>query len=208
MKSALIFKVSIGATALFFLLLTGQSVYAADLKSGSFHPFTRNSFIAGVSAGVGFGASILGSQERHDLALAYGHIGRIMTGTLAESSSYAGNLALFGEVFGGVQYDPEDAYLAGLTFGPRYYFKGLERLKPFVDAGAGVSITDIGEPDLSTTFQFNLSLSAGIFYFLRDDFAVSFQMRGIHLSNAYIEEPNNGVNTLLFLIGLNWVYTD
>lgn len=190
------------------LLVLGISppVPAGDSDSDIFGTFTRNSINVGIAAGAGFGGAVMGSNERHDLALAYGHFGWIATDPLAEARFYEGSLELYGEVFGGFQYDPESAYLVGLTVGPRYYFTGMKRWVPFVDAGAGVSATDIGEPDLSTTFEFNLAVGVGTFYFLREDLALTFRARGIHLSNADIEEPNDGVNSLLFLIGVNWVF--
>lgn len=206
MNSAFCRNTLLWAAALIAVLSISPPANAEDWASEAFRPFSRYSKNLGFSAGAGFGGEVLGSNESHDLALAYWHLGWIVTDTLAEDAFYAGSLELFGEVFGGFQYDPESAYLVGLTVGPRYYFTGMQRWVPFVDAGAGVSATDIGEPDLGSTFQFNLVLGVGTFYFLREDLALSFQARGIHLSNADIQEPNDGANSLLFLIGLNWVF--
>lgn len=61
--------------------------------------------------------------------------------------------------------------------------------------------TDIGEPDLNTTFQFNVQIGVGTHYFFLDDMALTLQVRGIHLSNAQIVMPNNGTNSILFMIG-------
>jgi len=44
---------------------------------------------------------------------------------------------------------------------------------PFVDAGAGVSLTDIGWPDLGITFEFNLQAKAELNYLLRENLALT-----------------------------------
>jgi len=36
--------------------------------------------------------------------------------------------------------------------------------------------------------------------------AVTGPVRLIHLSDAYLSEPNQGVNTLTFLIGVTWFF--
>ena len=90
--------------------------------------------------------------------------------------------------------------------GLRYSVITGGRLVPFIEGGAGPSLTDIGEPDLSTTFQFNTQLGLGTHFFIRDKLSLTLQMRGIHLSNAYIDTPNHGANALLFLGGLCWFF--
>lgn len=66
---------------------------------------------------------------------------------------------------------------------------------------AGATATDIRQPDLSTTFEFNLQGGGGLHYFLRNDLALTFQWRFIHLFNAGIKFPNTGVNNSTFLPG-------
>jgi hypothetical protein len=75
---------------------------------------------------------------------------------------------------------------------------------PFVEAGAGLSYTDISRPDLSTNFEFNVQVGTGIGYFFSNNTALTFQARFLHVSNAGIEDPNYGVNTAVFLVGLSW----
>ena len=55
---------------------------------------------------------------------------------------------------------------------------------PFVDRGAGLALTDIGEPDPTTLpLEFNIHLGLGTHYFLQDYVAFNFRFRGFHISN-------------------------
>jgi len=174
-----------------------SSVWKTRVGSG----FQKDTVNAGLTAGAGFGIKIFGGQESHDLALACGHIGWMMTDVMYENRWYEGNLEFWGEVFAGGQYNPVSRYVLGLSIGPRYNLITGSRWVPFLDIGAGISGTDIGEPDLSTTFQFNVQIGVGTHYFFLDDMALTLQVRGIHLSNAQIVMPNNGTNSILFMIG-------
>jgi lipid A 3-O-deacylase len=174
-----------------------SSIWKTDVGGG----FKKNVLDAGLTAGSGFGLNILGTTQSHELALIYGHMGWMATDVLFKDRWYQGNLELWGEIFAGRQNHPEKDGVYGMTIGPRYLFLTGSRWVPFVDAGAGVSETNIGEPDLGSKFEFNLQLGAGTHYFLLDNIALTLQVRGIHLSNAYIRLPNHGANALLFLVG-------
>jgi hypothetical protein len=179
-----------------------SSIWKTDVGSG----FKKNIKNVGLTAGTGFGLEIFGALESHQLALAYGHMGWMATDVIYKDHWYEGNLELWGEIFGGGQSHPESAGVIGMTIGPRYHFVTHSRWVPFIDAGAGVSGTDIGEPDLSTEFLFNVQIGGGTQYFFMDNFALTMQIRGIHLSNAYIKRPNHGANALLFLIGATYFF--
>jgi lipid A 3-O-deacylase len=179
-----------------------SSIWKTDVGSG----FKKNIKNVGLTAGTGFGLEILGSGQAHQLALVYAHTGWMATDVVYKDHWYEGNLELWGEIFGGGQSHPESAGVIGLTIGPRYCFITHSRWVPFIDAGAGVTGTDIGEPDLSTEFQFNVQVGGGTHYFFMDNFALTMQIRGIHISNAYIKRPNRGANAILFLIGATYFF--
>jgi lipid A 3-O-deacylase len=179
-----------------------STIWKTDVGSG----FRKNVMNIGLTAGSGFGLKIFGSKKSHELALVYGHMGWMATDVIFKNQWYEGNLELWGEIFAGEQYHPEPGSVFGLTIGPRYHFITYSRWVPFIDAGAGVSGTDIGEPDLGSKFEFNVQLGVGTHYFFLDNIALTFQIRGIHLSNAYIKLPNHGANALLFLVGATYFF--
>jgi lipid A 3-O-deacylase len=179
-----------------------SAIWANGVGNG----FREDARLAGFSAGVGIGVIAFGGSEKHDMALVAGRYGWALTGLLGGDRWYRGNLLLLGELFGGWQFDPNGAYLVGITPVLRYAFATGSRWMPFVDAGAGISLTDINGPDLSGNFQFNLQVGAGLHYFFRDDLAFTVGYRWLHLSNAGIEQPNLGVNTQVISVGLDWFF--
>src|SRR5882724_2210484 len=77
---------------------------------------------------------------------------------------------------------------------------------PFVDAGAGVTGTSIGTPDLSGTFEFNLQGGGGIQWFVKDNMAISVEARYVHFSNAGIRDPDHGLNGVTGMIGWSFFF--
>ncbi len=168
--------------------------------------FSKNCCHVGGGAGVLFGSEAFGSMRAHNLTLGMLEFGWIFTDVLAPDKWYAGNLELRGELFGGSQFVPNSRYFTGFTPFLRYNLATGTRWVPFVEFGAGLSGTDIGKPDLSTTFEFNLQLGVGTYYFFCKDKAVSLQYRFLHFSNAGIDVPNYGVDTTGVMLGLDWFF--
>src|SRR5258705_9563621 len=89
---------------------------------------------------------------------------------------YRGNLEFRCELFTGAQFSPSTEWLVGLTPHLRYNFATGTSLIPFADAGAGVTATSIGPPDLSgDTFEFNLQAAMGAQWFLMKNLALSLE---------------------------------
>src|SRR5260221_417308 len=128
--------------------------------------------------------------------------GRMFSDVVGEQHWYRGNWEVLGELFGGGQYYPSKAYVVGLTPILRYNLATGRRWVPFIEGGAGATATDIGHPDLSTTFEFNVQGGVGMHYFWRENAAITVQYRFLHLSNAGIKSPNAGVNTSGVFVGL------
>ena len=152
----------------------------------------------GLTFAGGFGVAAMGSRVAHDVATTTLHAGKLPQ----TEHPFFSHIEWGGELWGGGQFNPESAYLVGFTPILRYHFLPKGRFAPFVDGGAGVGATDIMHPDLSTTFEFNLQAGAGFHWCLRKDLALTFQARYLHISNAGLDTPNNGVNTFLFGAGL------
>ena len=182
------------------------SVWTNGIGSG----FRKDTIQAGFSAGAGFSTGftthLIGGTESHQIALGTLQAGWIFTDPVAESHWWRGNWELLGSAFGGEQFYKHDAYLTGLTAALRYNFATGTRLIPFFGGGGGPSYTDIGPPDLGSRFEFNLNADLGFHWFFREDLAATAQYRWLHLSNAGIQSPNQGVNCNFVLVGLNWFF--
>jgi opacity protein-like surface antigen len=122
------------------------------------------------------------------------------------NSCFRGNLEFRLELFGGAQFSPSTEWLVGLTPHLRYNFATGTRCVPFIDAGAGVSGTGIGAPDLATTFEFNLQGGAGVQYFISSNISINLEAWYLHMSNAGIKEPNLGVNGITGMLGISFYF--
>jgi opacity protein-like surface antigen len=154
----------------------------------------------------GLGVKIFGSEKRHDLVLVSGHWGKMFTGLMGANHWYQGHLERWSELFGGFQYFPDHSYVLGVAIGLRYHFITSGRWSPFLDAGAGLAATDIGKPDLGSTFEFNLQVGGGIHYFINKNMAMGMHVRWFHLSNGGLTSSNMGVNSLMYLFGMTWFF--
>jgi hypothetical protein len=179
-----------------------SSIWQKRIGSG-FRKGARN---AGFALGPGLGLEVLGSEEAHHLALVFGHYGWILSNVLAKGKWYQGNFEVRVNLFAGGQFDPSSKYLVGASIGPRYNFITDSPWVPYVGGAVGPSATDIREDDLSTTFEFNVQIGFGTHYFFREDLSMTMDVRWFHLSNAGIEEPNGGTNTVMFLVGASWFF--
>jgi len=219
----------IAAQLLTFVLLSGSAIHRAEAQSqsmnsmvtpepslnpsqsslwqdsvgGGFLPSTRN---FAVEAGVAPGMAAFGSPQAHDLALLSLSYGQMLGRVKGKGHWYGGNFEGRLELFGGEEYSHSEGWIIGLTPHLRYNFATGTRWIPFVDLGAGVTATGIGPRDLSGTFQFNSQASAGLRWFVRDDLALTGEVRLMHVSNAGIREPNAGANNIPVMIGVTWFY--
>jgi lipid A 3-O-deacylase len=158
------------------------------------------------SSGGGYGLKILGSQANNDLALASLSYGYMLGPVQGEGHWYRGNWEFRGELFSGAQFSPRSDWVVGLTPHLRYNFATGTRWVPYLDAGAGVTATSIGPPDLSHTFEFNLQAATGVRWFLKENFALSAEVRYLHFSCASIDSPNLGLNNIGGMVGFSWFF--
>jgi len=165
--------------------------------------FGRAAQSLSVEAGASGGLEIFGSRQRHDMALMSLSYGHMLSQVKGRGHWYRGNWELRAELFGGAQFSPANEYLVGLTPHLRYDFATGTRWVPFVDLGAGVSLTGIRGPDLSSIFEFNLQAGGGVHWFLQDNLALTLEVRLLHLSDAEMTSPNLGVNGVLGAVGVS-----
>ena len=98
-------------------------------------------------------------------------------------------------------------HLLGNSLLFRFDGKPYKRIMPFLDVGAGVLHTrlDARAPELSGHLQFLPQAGLGVQYFFRPQRAVVFEYRYVHMSNAGIEQPNEGYNASMLTVGFRWL---
>ena len=176
----------------------------SDIPFASFFEAGRTEL--DVSIGAGYGVPMLGSEIHHHLALGNIEFGWMLSDVVGRGHWYQGSWEVLLDLFGGAQWHPDTAYLVGGGPEFRYNFVTGTRWVPFLTCGAGVTSTDIRDGDLSTNFEFNLHGGAGLHYFLKENFAITAQVWVLHLSNAGMDYPNLGVNSITGLIGVGWFF--
>ena len=178
---------------------SGKNIWVEGIGEG----FRSGTQVLSVSVGGTHGVIIFGGEEHHHLALLSGFYGQMIGGIKGTDSWYRGNWEVRGELFAGVQLNSHNEGIAGITPHIRYHFATGTHFIPYLDVGAGLSLTEIRDPDLGGAFQFNLQAIAGVNYFIQDSVAVHLEARYLHVSSAAIYKPNNGVNTVGAFIGVS-----
>jgi opacity protein-like surface antigen len=174
---------------LFLILFLAISANAQHLQKGDVEIATE--------VGIGIGNHTLTTHCNHNLAMTNFDFGYMFT------NHWEG----IAELFAGYQFNPNDKYLSGGALLLRYNLNPKNsRWSPFANIGAGLVLTNIERPDLDGTPHFNLQAGVGTRYFIKDKIAIIVQYQWFHISCANIREPNNGVNTSLFMAGLSWIF--
>jgi hypothetical protein len=159
-----------------------------------------------LAAGANLGFATFGSHEAHDLALVNLTYGHMLSGVTGKGHWWRGNPEFRVELFTGAQFSPRSEWLVGLTPHLRYNFATGSRWIPFMDAGAGVTATGIGQPDLSGTFEFNLQVGGGVMWFLNETMAVTLDAHYVHWSCAGLHKPNLGLNGITGTISVTFFF--
>jgi lipid A 3-O-deacylase len=102
-------------------------------------------------------------------------------------------------------WEKDEDEVWGLFYAPVLVYQfGDEaaRMTPYLEAGIGaglISETDLGERKLSTAFQFEDRLGAGVRF--GAERAQDLNLRYVHVSNAGVKEPNDGIDVVVLSYG-------
>lgn len=98
-------------------------------------------------------------------------------------------------------------HMLGTTLFFRFDFKPRKNVMPFFDAGASAMHTTLATraPEVSGTTQFMPQGGLGIQYFFRPQRAFVVEYRYFHMSNAGLQQPNEGFNGSMITLGFRWL---
>ncbi len=161
---------------------------------------------AGAAIGGGLGMKVFGSDLDHHFALSKVHYGWWRNKVYFPETWLRGEIGIFNELMVGGQFDPEGAYIVGMTPVLKYRFSYWERFRPFLEGAAGMMLTDVGSPSLGSVFEFYQQAGAGFEWLQSSKLSWSAQVRFAHISNAGITRSNRGINNLFFFLGANWTF--
>lgn len=121
-------------------------------------------------------------------------------------SWYRGNVETLLEGAFLINTDPRSGFAGGGGTSLRYNFLQWDRVVPFVDANLGLLDLDFDVESQSDGFNFNVGAGVGSHWFVSDRTAVTTEVRWQHISNARTKLPNNGINDVLYLLGVSYFW--
>ncbi len=121
------------------------------------------------------------------------------------ASWYRGQITVGGELLVTQYVESLSTYLVALTPTMKYTFLAFEGFHPFVEAGAGVLWTDLGDriPEKGSQFNFNLQVGAGVSHVVAPATSITLSYRLQHISNAGTAHPNHGIDAGVALVGVS-----
>jgi opacity protein-like surface antigen len=170
-------------------------------------PFTKGRYEASLTGGVLFSPFIAnGGRPTINYTISEAQFGYMMD-NVRSSGFFRGNYELLGEAFGSAIFEGDGDYIAGMTFWARYNFVQRNwRVVPYVQAGAGLTATDIDRHIVGQAFNFNLNLGIGARYLISERWALILEYRYQHISNADTAKHNLGINANGPILGVSFLF--
>lgn len=194
------------------IVATLTSVRANDLdatvSSGGWRDhFDKGKHEAAVGAGVFF--SPFGASKNRPTENYAGPLVQIgyMLNRPDHGADWRGNFEVVGELSGAGVFEGKGNYLASTTLWLRYNVVPPKwDIVPYLQLGAGVSLTDIDHRIFGQAFNFNLDAAVGLRYFIKPDWSLNGEYRFQHVSNANMAEHNLGINAQGPVVSVSWYF--
>jgi hypothetical protein len=197
---------------IFVFLAVLQPVWASDSPSNSPSDWSQ-SFDKGTrefSAGVGIFISpflALSGRPTENFAGPDFQIGYMLSSPEHDESQWRGNFEIAGELFGAGIFRGKGNYVASTTLWLRYnLIPPKSKLVPYLQIGAGVTLTDADQSSFGQVFNFNEGVAFGVRYFVRPDCSLNGEYRMLHISNAGMADRNLGINAQGAMLSASWYF--
>ena len=212
----LLYRLLLGVPAMGILLLPGHGRAGADDAQLSSQSETTDAHIGlfgygkkefSIIAGYGSIIQIGGrTDDMNDLEYMYvaPRLGIGISDHLGEDTWYCGAFELIAEAPLLFSFEPRTGKAAGGSLLLRYNFLPGGKFIPFVETGGGITILDFDVEGQSDGFNFSLQGGLGLHYFLEERTALTGGWRWLHISNAGISRPNQGIDSSLFMVGVSF----
>jgi hypothetical protein len=178
---------------------------APDIRS----LFHRGSMQGGLLLGYGVGFRA-GSKSDRRISDELGDVRPVeviprfgvgLTDPVGGDSWYRGNLEILLEGALLFNTEPEFGFAGGVGSTLRYNFLPSRRVVPFIDANFGLLGLDFDLARQSDGFNFNVGVGSGLHWLAGERSTIMTEVRWQHISNGNTQRPNDGINTVLFLVG-------
>ena len=96
------------------------------------------------------------------------------------------------------------ATVAGVAILPRWVFDASARVRPYLEAGAGIVGGQVDLRQTNCDVNFLLQAGVGAMIFMTDRAALTIGARLHHMSNADICSQNEGMNSIIGVVGFTY----
>jgi len=125
-----------------------------------------------------------------------------------EGGAGSGRLAFRAEGTLITAFEPHDGIAGGLGLLFRYEFDRYDRgdagFLPYLQVGAGFLGIDLDIEDQADGFAFQPQAGVGLRKRVDRNLSVDLGVRYHHISNAYTQHPNGGIDSVQLLLGVAW----
>jgi lipid A 3-O-deacylase len=108
------------------------------------------------------------------------------------------------EGFLGMTQIPEQRVALGLTPVVAYDLKAISCPHWFLEAGVGLFYTDVSVPGVGSHWVFSPQLGIARSFEIDSRRAIQMRLRYHHLSNAYLNPNNTSIDSIMFMVGMNF----
>jgi lipid A 3-O-deacylase len=96
--------------------------------------------------------------------------------------------------------------VSGAAILPRWVFAASPRVRPYLEAGAGILGGQINLPLRTCDVNFILEGGVGALFFVSERVALTAGARFHHVSNADLCSQNVGVNSVIGIVGISYFF--
>lgn len=191
-------------TAILLLALLGLLWACPSLQAADEGPLSaKGTKQLGINFGYGYSFS---SNADIRFAPASPYFGYVFTDPVG-TGWYRGTIEGIVEGDFNYVYKNQKRYAAGITLMGRYNLLSKhEHWRPYVQAGFGMIGTNLSMRSFGADFNFSSNLGAGIQYFWDPCNAVNFEWRLRHISNAGLDDDNDGLNMSVLMVGYSHTF--
>ena len=176
------------------IFLPSPFVHAAAPDYRQAGTYKESAFISGIGSGKTH-------EGDYQPVLLMWHLGTDLKKYLPWLEKHRGVLSFFIETQFNPSHNPDENFEFGVSPGLQYRYPFTEKLSGYLLVGAGPHYMSLVTREQENGFIFSDTIGGGLYYFLKENFALNLGYRFRHMSNAGLATPNSGINTNFITFG-------
>lgn len=199
---------------LFLALIMFSSMVQAAEPTPLSSRYTEDRLSLQVMTGPLFSSSLVGPDiPDFDYWQTNVRLGWMLSSPEGDGSALDGSWEFLAELTGSLVFDGFGDYITGIAGIIRYNITGLDdRFVPYVQAGGGVVYTDAHhdrtQEAIGQGFNFASRAGVGFRYLLSESWSLDAEGVYEHISNADMDDRNDGVNAFGGFVGITYFWGD